>query len=136
MNHEDTRATRGYFHNNPSVKKPKPSFPLIHVTEIGEHVRMEGELTSRETLLIQGEYSGDLRCSSHLTIGPKGRAANLRVVTKNLTVFGSLAGEIKARGFVEIKDRAKVVASIETGSLIVSDSASFEGSVRMPGIGD
>lgn len=136
MNHENARVARGYFHNDPSVKKPKPSFPLIHVTEISEHVRMEGVLTSRETLLIQGECSGDLRCSSHVTIGPKGRAANLRIVTKNLTVFGSLTGEIKARGFVEVKDRARVVATIETGSLIVSDSASFEGSVRMPGIGD
>ncbi|MEW6549856.1 MAG: polymer-forming cytoskeletal protein [Spirochaetota bacterium] len=118
------------------MKRSAFKTPLLHVSEIGEQARFSGELSSRESILLQGRFSGSLRCSSHVTVGPKGRLDHAKVFAKNLTVFGAFEGEAKARGFVELKARSASSCSIETNSLIVSDSARFEGLVRMPGIGD
>ena len=48
-------------------------------TLIGETMKIKGEITSRETLQLNGELEGSVELDNRLTVGPKGKAsANIK----------------------------------------------------------
>lgn len=110
--------------------------PLIHSTELSEHVKMEGALLTDRSLLIKGSFSGSIKSSSHITIDKGAVAESCMLSAQSIAISGRLSGSIVAVASAEIYDKASVSADIETAIISISDTARFEGQVRMPGIGD
>ena len=110
--------------------------PLLYSTELSEHVKMEGNLKTKSSLLIKGCFSGTIESASHITI-ERGAIVNSCTLTANsLSVFGRFSGAVYAGSFVELGDKASVSADVKTPAMSVSGAARFEGHITMPGIAD
>jgi len=110
--------------------------PLIHSTELSEHVKMEGQLLANRSLLIKGRFTGSIKSVSHVTIDKGAVVEPCMLAAQSITISGRMSGFIVAEEWTDIRDKASVSADIETAIIGISDTARFEGRMKMPGIGD
>lgn len=110
-------------------RKPAPAKERI--INIGKSVSIKGELTGDEDLTIEGRVEGQIKLKDHsLVIGPHG-AIHGEISAKNLTVNGSVVGNISAEQLVEIKSSGSVVGDIESSRISIADGGHFKGSVDL-----
>jgi cytoskeletal protein CcmA (bactofilin family) len=121
-------------------RKPvEPRFETKHypnpnkedVINIGKSVFIKGELTGDEDLTIEGRVEGRIELKAHnLVIGPNGKI-NAEVDAKNVTIIGSVVGNICATEIVEIRSSGSVMGDIRAPRISIADGAHFKGSVDM-----
>ena len=110
--------------------EPKPN-PKEEVINIGKSVFIKGELTGDEDLTIEGRVEGKIELKDHnLVIGPNGKI-NAEINAKNVTIIGSVVGNITASDILEIKSSGSVMGDIKAPRISVADGAHFKGSVDM-----
>ena len=110
--------------------------PLLYSTELSEHVRMEGSLTTEASLLIKGDFSGTIESLAHITIEHGAIVDSCTLSAPSLSVFGRFSGSIKASDFVELCDKSSVSAEVSAPAMSVSSASRFEGRIAMRGIDD
>ena len=90
-------------------------------------VRITGEVTAAEDLVIHGHVEGQVTAPAHhVTIGPGG-AVHAKVVARVVTVSGRLEGSITASERVRILADAQARGHVHTPSFALSDGAVFTG---------
>ena len=78
----------------------------------------------------EGELAGTVETSGHLMVAESGKVdANLH--GRNITVAGSVAGDIAADERIELEPSAKVQGNITAPRILIKDGATFEGQVFM-----
>lgn len=111
--------------------EPKPNLAKEEVINIGKSVFIKGELTGDEDLTIEGRVEGKIELKDHnLVIGPNGKI-NAEINAKNVTIIGSVVGNITASDIIEIKSSGSVMGDIKAPRISVADGAHFKGSVDM-----
>jgi len=111
--------------------EPRNHPTMEDVINIGKSVFIKGELTGDENLTIEGRVEGKIELKDHnLVIGPNGKI-NAEVNAKNVTVIGSVVGNISATEVVEIRSSGSVVGDIRSTRISIADGAHFKGSVDM-----
>ena len=111
--------------------EPRPNPVREEVVNIGKSVYIKGELSGDEDLTIEGRVEGKIELKAHnLVIGPNGRI-NAEVNAKNVTVIGSVVGNISGSDIVEIRASGSVVGDIKSPRISIADGAHFKGSVDM-----
>ena len=110
--------------------------PLIHSTELSEYVKMDGALSTERSLLLKGCFTGSIKSSSHVTIDRGAVVESCALTARSLSVSGRLSGSVRVEAGAELRDKASVSADIEAGTVSISDTAGFEGQIRMPGFDD
>jgi cytoskeletal protein CcmA (bactofilin family) len=97
--------------------------------QIGKSLKLKGEITGSEDLLIDGEVEGtvELRENS-LTVGPNG---NIRahVRARSITVLGRLQGNVEAGERIEIRKTGSLEGDLVTPRIVIEDGAVFRGSI-------
>ncbi|MCG8561396.1 MAG: polymer-forming cytoskeletal protein [Hyphomicrobiales bacterium] len=97
---------------------------------IGEGLRLAGDLRTEESLQVDGEIEGDVRCSS-LVLGAQGRIDG-SVVAGDVDVLGQVQGAISGQR-VRLRAGAHVEAEIRYQTLVIEQGAAFEGRAqRLP----
>jgi cytoskeletal protein CcmA (bactofilin family) len=97
-------------------------------TLIGETMKIKGEITSKETLQLNGELEGQVELDSRLTVGPKGKAsANIKA--KEVDIAGSVQGNIDAAERIVLRKGANLVGDVRTAGIVIEDGAYFKGSI-------
>ena len=97
-------------------------------TLIGETMKIKGEITSRETLQLNGELEGQVQLDNRLTIGPKGKAsANIKA--KEVDIAGSVQGNIDASDRIVLRKGANLVGDVKTAGIMIEDGAYFKGGI-------
>lgn len=96
---------------------------------IGQETVFRGELTSKGTVRIDGDFEGNISADC-LIIGESGMLTG-DVVVKDLNVGGKLIGNVRASGTVEIQPKGEVNGDIYAARLAVSEGAVFEGRSSM-----
>ncbi|MDY6881838.1 MAG: polymer-forming cytoskeletal protein [Desulfatiglans sp.] len=99
-------------------------------TVIGHDVCLEGTLTSKETLRIDGRVKGRIECEGSLLIGSDGKV-EAEVIADNVYIAGELRGNITANNYLEINESGKVYGDITTAKLVVDQGVLFEGKCHM-----
>ena len=101
------------------------------VVNIGKSVCIKGELTGDEDLTIEGRVEGKIELKDHnLVIGPNGKI-NAEINAKNVTVIGSVVGNISATEIIEIRTSGSVTGDIKAPRVSIADGAHLKGSVDM-----
>ena len=96
---------------------------------IGKSVKIVGDLSGSEDLVMDGELQGTIRLpGARLTIGSAARVRG-DIAAKDVVVFGRLDGDIRALGRVELRASALVQGNIFAGTLSIEDNAAFRGQV-------
>ncbi|HEY5328680.1 MAG TPA: polymer-forming cytoskeletal protein [Acidobacteriaceae bacterium] len=98
-----------------------------NATIIGKSVKIHGELSGSEDLIMDGELHGTIRLpGARLTIGPAARVQG-DIAAKDVVIFGQLDGDVRAAGRVELRASAVMQGNVYAGSLSIEENAVFRG---------
>ncbi len=100
-------------------------------TTIGRSVIIQGELTSDEDLLVDGQVHGHIHLrSAELTVGPTARIeADVRGV--RIVILGTVKGNVSASERIELGVAANVTGSLSANQIVIDEGARFNGRIDM-----
>jgi len=119
--------------DNPKMNRRRTARPLLHSTELSEHIRLAGELETTMSLLMKGEFSGTIRSVSHVTIAPEAVLTSCTLEAGSVTVEGSFHGSMRASESVELDVGSRVEGELQAPSLRIDRRAHFQGRIAMSG---
>lgn len=98
---------------------------------IGSSVRISGELTSGEDVIVQGQVEGKIDMNENVvTIGKNGRV-KADVYAKIVSVEGQLEGNIFGKEKVVIRKSGSVQGNITAPCVNLEEGSKFKGSIDM-----
>jgi cytoskeletal protein CcmA (bactofilin family) len=98
---------------------------------IGKSITIKGELSGSEDVYVDGELEGSIQVTGNsLTIGPNAKVRG-NVSAKNVTVGGSLDGNIQAGERAEFRKSAIVNGDVQTKRIAIEEGAYFKGKLEI-----
>ncbi len=102
---------------------------------VGKALKIEGKITSAESLTINGEVAGTIEVGDHdLTIGA-GATVTADLTAKTIHVSGAVTGNLRAHELVELQPTASVQGDIVAPKIKMAEGALVNGSVDVMGAG-
>ncbi len=112
------------------VNRPSAS-PARALACLGPSIVVKGEITSEEDLQIDGRVEGNISMrGNRLTVG-RGAQLNSEINAREVIVYGSASGNLRARDRVEIKKDGQVIGDITTARISIEDGAYFKGHIEI-----
>ena len=113
----------------PPAARP-PSRPGESAT-IGASIRIKGDLSGDEDLLIQGQIQGKIKLQSHnVTVGPSGRVkADIR--SRTIRVEGEVEGNLYGEEEIVIRASGRVQGNLQAPRVTLENGSNFKGSIDM-----
>lgn len=98
---------------------------------IGKSVNIKGELSGSEDIYVDGQVEGSIQLAGNsLTVGPHGRV-RANVTARNVTVGGTLDGNIQASERTELRKSAVVNGDVQTKRIAIEEGAYFKGKLEI-----
>jgi cytoskeletal protein CcmA (bactofilin family) len=97
---------------------------------IGEDTQIKGEITSKGSIRLGGEFEGKIQAYGDVLIG-EGSKVTGSVAGAKVIVSGDVNGNISAGGGLEITKTGKVYGDIISDKLIVDEGAIYKGKVTL-----
>ena len=95
-------------------------------TVIGTGVTVHGNLTSESDIVIDGNLDGQIKTAGNVTLGINA-VVKANVQAANVTIAGSLKGNINAEGETTILETGHVDGDIHSIGLAISSGGVFSG---------
>jgi cytoskeletal protein CcmA (bactofilin family) len=100
---------------------------------IGKALQIDGRITSREDLTIDGEVKGSIELGEHsLTIGT-GAAVTANLAAKTITIGGTVTGNVVSTDKVDLQSTGSVNGDIVAPRLFMAEGATIRGKVDIQG---
>ena len=115
-----------------SVRESKPITPSReNAAAIGASIRIRGDVTGDENLIIQGHVEGTIKVQGHnVTISKTGKV-KANIEANQIIVEGELQGDMLGDEKVIIRDTGNVHGNIIAPRVTLEDGAMFKGSIEM-----
>ena len=98
---------------------------------IGPSIKIKGDVTGDEDLLIQGRIEGKVNLGKHnVTIGADGHV-KADVQGRTVVVEGQVEGDLNAKEQIVLRHSARVEGSISAPRVTLEDGAVFRGGIEM-----
>ena len=98
---------------------------------LGASLHVKGEITGNEDLHIDGSVEGLVQLEDRkLTVGASAKLT-ADVVAREVVVYGTVKGNLRARDRIEIKKDGSVVGDLTTARIMIEDGAYFKGSIEI-----
>jgi len=98
---------------------------------LGASLHVKGEISGNEDLHIDGSVEGLVQLEDRkLTVGASAKLT-ADVVAREVVVYGSVKGNLRARDRIEIKKDGSVVGDLTTARIMIEDGAYFKGSIEI-----
>jgi cytoskeletal protein CcmA (bactofilin family) len=110
-----------------AAKSPTPSASKMVPSIIGEDLVINGNVTSKGEIQVDGEIQGDIHCGS-LLLGDKSQVMG-GVIAEDIVVRGRVVGSIRGLR-VTLQAQSHVEGDIFHQSLAIEQGAYFEGKSR------
>ncbi len=91
---------------------------------------IQGDIKSKDDLLISGQLEGNIKCSGLVRIGPEGRIKG-SILSPFIIIEGRIKGNIKEAEQIEIRKTGQVHGDIFTKSLAMAEGSVFQGQINM-----
>jgi cytoskeletal protein CcmA (bactofilin family) len=101
------------------------------VVVFGPGTRFNGFLRFKETLCIQGKFTGTIEATGALIVDKGAVVEADRISVSSLIVYGTVAGEVSAVDKVDMLSGAEVRGNISAARLRIADGVLFEGQCAM-----
>jgi len=111
--------------------RPSAPLPVSSGARLGASLRVKGEISGNEDLHVDGTVEGLIQLDDRkLTVG---MAAKLTadVIAREIVVYGSVKGNLRARDKIEIKKDGSVVGDLTTARIMIEDGAYFKGAIEI-----
>lgn len=103
------------------------------LVNIGQSIKIKGELTGNEDLTIDGNFEGKILLKDHhLTIGNNGHIT-AEIEAKSVMIHGEVIGNVRADDKVEISPSGSVNGDLSAPRVMLADGSSFKGAIDMSG---
>jgi len=113
------------------LNRPLSTTPSGSTARLGPSLHVKGEITGNEDLHIDGSVEGLVQLEDRrLTVGPTAKLS-ADVVAREVVVYGSVKGNLRARDRIEIKKDGSVVGDLTTARIMIEDGAYFKGSIEI-----
>lgn len=124
----------GARYNEAMPNEPTPPVDERRVSAwIGTALRIEGRITSRENLTIDGQVEGAIELGEHnLTIGA-GAAVKADLMAKTIAISGAVTGNVIARDQVNLHATGSVDGDIVAPRLFMAEGATIRGKLDIQG---
>ncbi len=99
-------------------------------TIIGTGVSAKGSLVSETDIIIDGNFSGDIKAGGNLSLGVNA-VVKADISAENVLIAGHLKGDIVVVGETSIAESGRVHGNITTSLLSISSGAVFIGTSKM-----
>ena len=99
-------------------------------TIIGRGIRVDGEMTCEEDLIVDGRVSGQVTVRDNVIVTQTG-VIEADIELSNIEISGRVEGNITARHKVEIAPGGQAVGDVKAQRILISDGAVFKGNVDM-----
>lgn len=99
-------------------------------TLIGEGTVFDGDLTSPETIRIDGVINGNCTCEKKLILSAEGQVRG-NISAQSVIISGRVDGDIVVSGKLELLSTGKIAGNITASSLVIDEGACFDGRCTM-----
>ena len=116
-----------------STDAPRPlEAPMERTTGwLGASLRVKGEISGTEDLLIDGSVEGQIQLEDRrLTVGKTAKLA-ADINARDVIVYGYVKGNVHAKGRIEIKKDGYVVGNLTTAQIMIEEGADFKGTIEI-----
>jgi cytoskeletal protein CcmA (bactofilin family) len=101
------------------------------VAQIGKSVSIRGDISGSEDIYLDGQVEGSIQLNGNsLTVGPNGRV-HANITAKNVTVSGSVEGNIQVTERTEMRKTAVVTGDVQTRRIAIEEGAYFKGKLEI-----
>lgn len=126
-----TQTTKSTTPSSSGSLPPRPVNVATKPVNLGKSIKISGELSGNEDLVIDGQVEGSIDLKNHtLTIGINAKI-KADVLAKAVIVVGEMRGNITAHDRVEIASKGTMRGDISAPRVALADGATFKGSVDM-----
>ena len=98
---------------------------------IAAGTRMKGSITGIESVCIQGQITGNIKCERLVWLKQGGQMKG-DINAPFVIIEGKLTGNIKDAEHVEIRTEAHVLGNIQTQKIAMAEGSFFKGEIQMP----
>jgi len=102
---------------------------------IAPSTKFKGTLSGSDSVLIAGNFKGEIKCKSLVRIDREGRIQGI-ISSPYVIVEGQINGDIMSAEHVEIRAGARVIGNINTVKIVMAEGCILQGEVQMPKEGD
>ena len=100
-------------------------------SRLGSSLHLKGEISGNEDLDIDGRVEGLVHIDERkLTVGATAKLT-ADIIAGEVIVYGSVKGNVRGKGKVEIKKDGSVNGDLTTAQIIIEDGAYFKGSIEI-----
>jgi cytoskeletal protein CcmA (bactofilin family) len=124
----------------PCEETPKLNKDVMHPTRaiadgatarLGSSLYLKGEIVGNEDLYIDGTMEGLVQLDERkVTIGATAKLT-ADIIAGEVIVYGSVKGNVRGKGKIEIKKDGSVNGDLTTAQIIIEDGAYFKGSIEI-----
>lgn len=108
-----------------------PSKTANNVMAIGSSIRIKGDVTGDEDLIIQGHVEGTINLKGHNVTISESAKVMANIEANQITVEGELSGDMNGSEKVNIRATGNVHGNIIAPRVTLEDGALFKGSIEM-----
>ena len=109
---------------------PEEGIPR-NIARLGRHLFLKGELSGEEDLVIEGQFQGKIDLENHNILVGRGAKVEADIRVKNITINGSVKGNIWASGKVFISKDGQMKGDLNAPRISIMEGAKFKGAVKM-----
>lgn len=101
----------------------------IH-TIIGPGTKIEGKISTKDSIRIDGEVEGELKTEGHIVIGKSGKVTG-DIHSASVTLEGTVEGNITVTDGVHLVSSSNLTGDIRSTSIEIEQGAIFNGKSSM-----
>lgn len=113
-------------------KEKKSSSGGVVDSIIGEKAKFKGELVSKESVSVNGEFEGKISTKAEVIIA-RGSKVVGDIEGESVIVSGKVSGNISAAQSLEITKTGRVHGDLVGGKIIIEEGSSYRGKVKVEG---
>jgi len=98
---------------------------------IGPSIKIKGEISGDEDLLIQGQVEGTISLKAHQVVVGESGQVSADILAKTIKIDGKVNGDITGTENVVISKLGNVRGNIIAPRVLLEDGAIFKGSIDM-----
>ena len=97
---------------------------------IDQGSEFEGKLSFKDTVRIDGRFSGEISSENTLIVGESGEI-EATIHSPSVVISGAVHGDVHASRQLVLHKTARLVGDVHTPSLVVEEGAVINGNVKM-----
>jgi cytoskeletal protein CcmA (bactofilin family) len=111
--------------------RPLATAPAGSTARLGASLHIKGEISGNEDLQVDGTVEGLIQLDDRkLTVGASAKVT-ADLVAREVVVYGSVKGNLRARDRIEIKKDGSVIGDLTTSRIMIEDGAYFKGAIEI-----